>query len=124
MQAASPIAGKLAAKAMAVEVKDDRAFQIQKTLEDLKKRLERSKNPTAKAEAKQVLKRGEQLLATLKGSDGKAEGFVDITKELHLDGKMAALYEVIVGTVRQELTADRFERLLAKIHEALRSAKI
>lgn len=116
--------GKLAAHAMAVEVKDAHAFQIQKALEDLRKRLKRSKNPTAKAEAKRVLRRGEKLLATLKGSNGKDGGFVDITKELHLDRKMAALYEIIISTIRQELTPDRFERLLAKIHEALRTARL
>jgi hypothetical protein len=118
--------GKLATNTMAVEVKDDHAYKIQKSLEDLRKRLERSKNPIAKSEAKQVLKRGEHLLAKLRGTTTEATSFVDITKELKLNRRMAALYEVIVSTIREELNydPDKFERLIAKIHDALRAAQL
>jgi hypothetical protein len=39
---------------------------------------------------------------------------------------MAALYEVIVSTIREELNydPDKFERLIAKIHDALRAAQL
>lgn len=117
----------LKAGSLAVELKEERTFQIQKVLEDVKKRLKQSsrldrKDARVEHKAKQVLRRAERLKRELSGQGSGQFIMVDIVKELAMDSRTKAIYDSIIGVIKEEFRDDtaRFEALVKKIHDALR----
>jgi hypothetical protein len=117
----------LKAGALAVELKEDKTFQIQKVLEDLAKRLKRSSGSGRNdkkviRKAKQVIKRAERLKRALKSDKDNQYVIVDIAKELAMEPKTKAIYDTIISLLREEFRDEpgRFESFVSKIHEALR----
>jgi hypothetical protein len=124
-QAVTQGESKLQADAMPAELKDDATYQIRRTLENLQKRLKQSKSPRKKRAAKAAMKRGESFISKLNSLDGKKGGVVDITDALKFDARCKAVYETIIEVLKGEFQHDpqRLERIVIRIHEALRASK-
>lgn len=117
----------LKAGSLEQELREDKDYAIQRLTDDLRKRLKRTKPKSLKDKriirrAQQVVKRGEAVRKSLKGDGKNRTVFVDIKKDLQLEGPAADLYDTIIGVLRQEFghDKDRFAALLKKIHAALR----
>ncbi|HWW01745.1 MAG TPA: hypothetical protein VNZ64_18750 [Candidatus Acidoferrum sp.] len=117
----------LQAGALPAELKEDKAFQVQKVLEDVAKRLKQSSRSERKDKkvirrAKQVLQRAERLKRALSAHRGGHYVVVDIAKELAMEPRTRAIYEAIISVIREEFRDEpgRFEALIRTIHEALR----
>jgi hypothetical protein len=113
--------------ALEQELRDDKDYEIQKVIEDLRKRLKRSNPKTLKdksiiTRAKQVVRRGEGVRKSLRGNGASRYTFVDIKRDLKLSGPAAAVYDTIIGVLREEFGHDKekFASLVRKIHSALR----
>jgi hypothetical protein len=109
------------------DLREDKDFQIQKALEDLSKRL--AKSNRAKKKDKDVVRRAKRLVfrarklhRVLKSNEDGHSLFVDVGKELAMDGKTKIVYSTIISVLREEFRQepDRFEAVVHKIHEALR----
>lgn len=120
---------QLKAHALESEVREGRDFQVQKVLEDLEKRLARSKRAKRKdgdvvRRASRLVIRAKKLHRVLKSdSDGDAL-FVNISQELSMSAETKKVYSTIVSVLRTEFGKDteRFEAVLHKINDALRKA--
>jgi len=117
---------KLANNSLPIELRDNAKFNIRNTVNNLRKRLEQSQNPKKRKDAKAAVKRGEDLLVQLDEIETKGKGFVDITEVLRFDSRCKALYSTIINVLRDELRYDsgRLERVIGKIHEAIKSSKL
>jgi molecular chaperone HtpG len=109
------------------ELREDKDFQVQKVLEDLEKRL--SKSRRAKKKDKDVIRRASRLVRraqhlhhVLKAGGNGHSLFVDIGHDLAMDEKTKIVYSTIISVLREEFRreADRFEKVVHKINEALR----
>ena len=112
---------------LAVELKDDKNFQIQKLFEDLTKRLKQSNRSERSDEkvirrAKKVMQRAEELRRTLKANGNGQYVIVDISKDLKMDSKTKGIYDTIMSVLQDEFRDEqkRFATVVRKIHEALR----
>jgi hypothetical protein len=117
---------KLGRNALPVELRDEAKYAVRSTLENLKKRLEHSKNKKKRTAAKVAVKRGEKLLTKLDKPQQSGSGFIDITEVLRFDDRCRALYTAIINVLREEFRYDgkRLEQIIQKIHEALQSSKV
>ncbi len=124
-QAVTQGESKLQQKAMPVELKDDAAYRIRRTLENLQKRLNQSKNPQKKRAAKAAMKRGESFISKLNSMGHREGGVIDITDALKFDARCKAVYDTIIGVLKSEFQNDpqRLERIVLRIHEALRASE-
>lgn len=124
-QAVTQGESKLQQNAMPAELKDDAAYRIRKTLENLQKRLNQSKNDRKKRAAKAAMKRGASFISRLNSLGGREGGLIDITDALKFDARCKAVYETIIEVLKSEFQNDpqRLERIVIKIHEALRAFK-
>jgi hypothetical protein len=124
-QAVTQGEGKLQQNAMPVELKDDAAYRIRRTLENLQKRLNQSKNLKKQRAAKAAMKRGERFISKLNSLGRKEGGVVDITDALKFDARCKAVYEAIINVLKKEFQHDpqRLERIVVQIHDALRASK-
>jgi hypothetical protein len=116
---------KLERNALPVELRDEAKYAVRSTLENLKKRLEHSKNKKKRTAAKAAVRRGEVLLTKLDKPPQSGSGFVDITEVLEFDEHCKALYETIVNVLKEEFRFDskRLEQIIQKIHVALQARK-
>jgi hypothetical protein len=112
---------KLGQNSLPIELRDEAKFAVRGTLENLKKRLEHSKNKKKKSAARAAFKRGEKLLSRL-DNPNEGPGFVDITDVLKFDDRCKALYAAIINVLKSEFRYDpkRLEQLIQKIHNALK----
>ena len=117
---------KLDQNALPVELRDEAKYAVRSTLENLKKRLEHSKNKRKRAAAKAAVRRGEELLTRLDTTHQSGAGFIDITQALKFDERCKTLYKAIIDVLREEFRYDhkRLEQLIQKIHEALQARKV
>jgi hypothetical protein len=106
------------------ELKQDKEYQVEKLLEDLARRLKQSgrgkPNEKVVRQAKRVLRRGERLRRNLR-ANGKLQ-FIDIRKELKMDRKTKAVYDAVIGVLKEEFRQhpQRFAAVVRRIHEVLR----
>jgi hypothetical protein len=110
------------------DLKEQTDFSVQKLLEDLAKRLERSKSsgekdPKTIRRAKRVIQRAQRVRKLLRADGDGHSLFVNVGRELKFDRKSQVVYDAIIETLREELRAEpqRFALLVRKIHEALRT---
>jgi len=103
-----------------VELKDEVVFEIQKLQEDVRKRLGGPKTPQSARRAQRLLGKTRRILRFVKGGQ---KGFVDLQAELNFDPKLRTLYDTIMEVLREEFRQqpDRLERLVRRIHDALRA---
>jgi hypothetical protein len=114
---------KIQNNALPIELRDETKYGVRTTLENLKKRLEKSRNGKRRTAAKAAVKRGEELLAKLESITPQQDGFIDITEALKFDARCRAVYSIIVSVLREEFRFDvkRLEKIISKIHEALKA---
>jgi len=112
--------GEIKAGQVPTELKDQVIFEIQKLQEDVKKRLAGPKTPQSTRRAQRLLGRTRRILRFVRGGE---KGFVDLQAELNFDTKLRTLYETIMEVLREEFSQqpDRLERLVRRIHDALRA---
>jgi hypothetical protein len=112
--------GEIRAGEVPTELKDQVVYEIQKLQEDVKKRLAGPRTPQSTRRAQRLLGRTKRVLRFVKGGE---KGFVDLQAELNFDSKLRALYDTIMEVLREEFghQPDRLERLVKRIHEALRA---
>jgi hypothetical protein len=109
-----------------IELRDEAKYAVRSTLDNLKKRLEHSKNKKKRNAAKVAFRRGEELLTKLDKQPQSGSGFIDITEVLKFDEPCKALYAAIIGVLREEFRYDgkRLEQIIRKIHEALQALEL
>jgi len=112
--------GEISAGEVPVELKEQVVFEIQKLQEDVKKRLKGPKTPQSARRAQRLLGKTRRILRFVKGGQ---QGFVDLQAELNFDPKLRILYDAIMEVLREEFRQqpDRLERLVRRIHDALRA---
>ncbi len=117
---------KLTSNSLPVELKDDAKYNVRSVVENLKKRLKKSQSPKRQKAGRAAVQRGEELLAKLDSSDSKGPGLLDITEALKFDDRCKTLYSTIINVLRDEFRFDRkrLEKLIEKIHEALKTGKV
>ena len=120
---------ELKAHRLESELREDKDFQVHKVLEDLEKRLAKSKRAKKKdndvvRRATRLVKRARRLHHVLKTSDDGHALFVNIGQDLAMDEKTKKVYATIISVLREEFgrEKDRFEAVVHKINEALRKA--
>jgi hypothetical protein len=103
-----------------LELKDEVTFEMKKIQEDLQKRLKGPKKPVAAVRARRLLNKTRRVLTTLQT---RKAGFVDLQRELKFDEKLRRLYETILEVLKEEFRnqPDRLERVIGKIHQAIRT---
>jgi hypothetical protein len=113
---------ELKAGTMPVELREQIVFEMQKIQEDVTKRLKGApKREHTLKRARRLMGKTRKLLRNLRSDE--STGFVDLQRTLRFDPRLRAFYNVILEVLREEFRhdADRLERIVRRIHEALRT---
>jgi len=113
---------ELKAGTLPLELREQVVFEMQKIQEDVNKRIKGApKREHTLKRAKRLMGKTRRLLRNLRTDEHT--GFVDLQRTLHFDPKVRALYNVILDVLREEFRHDaaRLERIIRRIHEAVRT---
>jgi molecular chaperone HtpG len=108
---------QLADHQLPVELREEVVFQLKKFQEDIEKRIPGSQAPL-KSAGKKFLRRSQKFLNRLQAPSNQ---FFDLQKELRLSPKLRALYNIVMGILKEEFRSDpdRLERIIRRIQDSL-----
>lgn len=108
-----------------VELKPEIAYEIRKVIEDIEKRLDRTKRKRKPSQKdKQLIKSSKQALrkakSVLKLTESKGS-FENTRESLELNAQAREVYQVVIDCLKEELSSDRqvLQRLIRQINRAL-----
>lgn len=100
-----------------IELREEVVFRLRNYQEDINKRIPGSPSPL-KSAGRKFLKRAQKFLNRLQGPSTQ---FFDLKKELRLNAKLQALYNIFMGVLKEEFRndPDRLERIIRRVQDSL-----